>query len=66
MVSVFMIHPIHIIHLLVFIQDEGDLVTCFCVTPDGEYLVVACQSLQLKQWTWRGQEKAAITRKWKV
>ncbi|KAF6039472.1 TBL3 [Bugula neritina] len=43
-------------------EDDDPAVTCFCVTPDDESLVVASENRLLKLWDWKNN---TVTRSWK-
>lgn len=44
-------------------QEEDEEITCYCITPDDKYLIVATRHLVLRQWLWR---EKSITRTWKA
>lgn len=44
-------------------QEDGDVVTCFAVSPDDETLVIAYRNLLLMQWDWKNEQ---CMRTWKV
>lgn len=45
------------------LQEEGDIVSCFALSPDDKFCVTASKSLLLRQWNWLAGE---LIKTWKA